>query len=88
MTILSVCLFLFGCGLVAFAGWAIIRGGAMRPSPAPPVPAKVKRVYIRGLCPYCGEIDVVLRQDGEPSRRHHPCRLASGITLARDEVSS
>ena len=38
----------------------------------PTVPAKAKRVYIRGLCPYCGET-VALRSDGEPHQRFHRC---------------
>jgi hypothetical protein len=40
---------------------------------ASPVPVKAKRMYGRGLCPYCGETDIPLRADGEPHRRFHRC---------------
>jgi hypothetical protein len=48
-------------------------GGERQASPAPVVPVKAKRVYGRGLCPYCGETDIPLRADGEPHRRFHRC---------------
>ena len=59
--------------------WALVRAGQDENVPVPP--AKPKRAYLRGLCPYCGELDVVLRQDGEPSRRHHPCVAACAVDV-------
>ena len=62
---------------VAWFAWALCRAAALADAQMPaPAPAKAKRVYLRGMCPYCGELEVVLRQDGEPSRRHHPCRAS------------
>jgi hypothetical protein len=46
--------------------------GGEKPAEAAVVPAKAKRVYIRGLCVYCGEV-AVLRADGEPHARFHSC---------------
>ena len=72
MTWLTIGLFCAGCALLAFCGWAVVAGGAMRQADAEADLARPKRVYIRGLCVYCGEV-VVLRSDGEPHRRFHRC---------------
>jgi hypothetical protein len=47
-------------------------GGEKKPEPPLPMPRR-KRVYDRGTCPYCGELDIPLRADGEPHRRFHRC---------------
>jgi len=57
---------------IAWFGWAIVAGGNMRQVEQETDLARPKRVYIRGLCVYCGEV-VVLRQDGEPHARFHSC---------------
>jgi len=72
MSILSLSLFALGCAVLAFLGWAIVAGGNMRQVEQETDLARPKRVYIRGLCVYCGEV-VVLRQDGEPHARFHSC---------------
>jgi hypothetical protein len=47
-------------------------GGEKKPEPPLLMPRR-KRVYDRGTCPYCGELDIPLRADGEPHRRFHRC---------------
>lgn len=73
MTLTTLSLLALAAGLIALAVWGVVRGTS-RPEEARPEAkaAKAKRVYVRGLCPYCGEADVILRADGEPAERWHP----------------
>lgn len=65
----------------------VFRSGLVeRKHNAPDAYQPKRRVYLRGTCPYCGEEDVVLRQDGEPSKRHHPCKLAAAPVTLPPEV--
>ena len=86
---LSTCLLLFLCGAgLAFVGWAIVRGGTMKPTPAVPEPVlpKAKRKYYRGPCAACGEI-VPLRQDGEAHARFHRCQPIDGASWPKPTVT-
>ena len=61
---------------IAWVGWAIVHGGAQRQTEdAPVLSARVraKRTYMRSICPYCGEMDIPVRRDGEPVARWHLC---------------
>jgi hypothetical protein len=54
--------------------WALCRAASL-PTPAGPPTARVraKRQYVRSICPYCGEMDIPVRRDGEPVARWHRC---------------
>ena len=75
MLILLIAAIVITVGVLA---WALCRAAARVP-PAPEQPEawatdkqRKKHAYTRGMCPHCGELDVILRADGEPSTRWHP----------------
>lgn len=56
----------------AVLAWALCAAAKRRtPEPDPP------GAYRRGMCQTCGELDVVLRADGQPHRRFHHCDPAA-----------
>lgn len=79
MSLFWLC-FIGGCAVLAFCGWAIVCGGAMRQVEAPhplPVVRKARGPMREGFCPYCQRPGTYLTHAGIPNRRYHVCQPAA-----------
>jgi len=90
MSIITVSLFALGCAVLAFVGWAIVHGGAMTPSPAPPapMPRRKRGPLTEAFCPVCGQAGVYLTRAGQPNRRYHPARDCAGRLIQTGSVTA